>query len=251
MSEPSVSDLIQLLAPAWRNKRAVAVPQELAPPDMDAAYAVQEGMLDAIGKQAGGWKIGARSPDVAAQGAPLPAGGIHRDGAVLRRADFPVLGLELEIAFSLSYEFRDEAEAEDAAVLQAIDTMRVSVELVSSRVEGWPDVKPLIQLGDLQNHGALVIGEATAYDPAFDFLAPTVRFAAGDKVLFQSKGSNPAGDPRQLLPWVVRHCLRRSLPLPPGSVLTTGTYVGAHFEFGAGIVCGEIDGLPTLRFTIE
>ena len=129
--------------------------------------------------------------------------------------------------------------------------MRVSVELVSSRVEGWPQVPPLIQLGDLQNHGALVVGEALAYDPAFDFVSPALRFAVGDKVLFEGKGSNPAGDPRRLLPWLVRHCLRRGLPLPPGSVLTAGTYVGAHFEFGAGIVSGEIDGLPPLRFTLE
>ena len=246
-----MSELISLLSQAWRGKQALAIPPELTPPDTEAAYAVQEGLLDAIGQKAGGWKIGARSPEVAAQGAPLPAGGIHRNGAVLRRADFPVLGLELEIAFSLSYAFRDEAEAEDAAVLQAIDAMRISVELVSSRVAHWPDVAPLIQLGDLQNHGALVVGDAVAYDPAFDFLTPAVRFSAGGKVLFEGKGSNPAGDPRRLLPWVVRHCLRRGLALPAGSVLTTGTYIGAHFSFDAGEVAGEIEGLPSLHFTLE
>jgi 2-keto-4-pentenoate hydratase len=247
-----MSELTQLLAGAWRDKHVVAVPEHLAPRDMDAAYGVQETLLDAIGQKAGGWKIGARTPDGAAQGAPLPAAGIHGDGALLRRADFPVLGLELEIAFSLAQGF-DHADAGigEEEVLQSIASMRVAIELVSSRVVGFPQVPQLIQLSDLQNHGALVAGEAIAYDPDAPFLNPNLRFTVGDKVLFEGKGSNPAGDPRRLLPWVVRHCIARGLLLAGGSVLTTGTYVGAHFSPGAGVVVGDIEGFPSLRFTLE
>jgi len=247
-----MSELTSLLARAWRDNTAVAVPEQLAPAGNDAAYGVQEALLDAIGQQAGGWKIGARSSDAAAQGAPLPAAGIHRAGEAISRADFPVLGLELEIAFSLRRDFgAADADIADDDVLQAIASMRVSIELVSSRVAGWPNVSPLIQLGDLQNHGALVVGESIAYDPAANFLDPDLRFTAGGKILFEGKGSNPAGDPRRLLVWAVRHCAARGLTLPAGSILTTGTYVGAHFSPDAGIVSGEIAGFPTLQFTLE
>ena len=247
-----MSELTSLLARAWRDKNAVAVPEQLAPAGSDAAYGVQETLLDAIGQQAGGWKIGARAPDAAAQGAPLPAVGIHRDGAVISRAGFPVLGLELEIAFSLARDFgAADAGISDDGVLQAIASMRVSIELVSSRVAGWPKVSPLIQLGDLQNHGALVASEPIAYDAAANFLDPDLRFAAGGKVLFEGKGNNPAGDPRRLVAWAVRHCAERGLALPASSILTTGTYVGAHFAPDAGVVSGEIAGFPALQFTLE
>jgi 2-keto-4-pentenoate hydratase len=245
-----MSELSQLLAQAWQRHATAAIPPALEPADADAAFAAQIQLLDGIGDHAGGWKLGGK-PGAPIQGAPLPARGIHGNGAVLQCSDFPVLGLELEIAFSFGRAF-DAADAAltDSEIMAAVQTMRTSVEIVSSRIAGWPQVPPLTQLADLQNHGALVVGAAIAYAEDFPFTSPALRFSAGGKTLFEGQGSNPAGDPRRLLPWVVRHCIAKRLPLPAGSILTTGTYVGAHFSVGPSLVRGEIDGLPPLEFTL-
>jgi 2-keto-4-pentenoate hydratase len=244
-------ELSQLLGQAWKAHGTVAIPAGLDPADSDAAYLAQAGLLQAIGDEAGGWKLGARSADGPIQGAPLPSRGIHANGANLKCADFAVLGLELEIAFSFTRGFSPaDAALSDAQILACLQSMRASSEIVSSRVAGWPHIPQLVQLADLQNHGALVVGAPIAYDGNFPFVAPAVRFSIAGKTLFEGQGTNPAGDPRRLLPWVVRHCIARNLALPAGSVLTTGTYVGAHFSQGAGVVTGEIEGLPSLQFTL-
>ncbi len=247
-----MSDLPHLLARAWRDRDTVVIPEAIFPPNSDAAYAAQYRMLGALEDQAGGWKLGARSADGPIQGAPLPARGIYGGGAVLKCGDFPVLGLELEIAFCFERAFHaaDSAMSDDE-IMACVQSMRTSIEIVASRVAGWPQVPPLVQLADLQNHGALVVGEPIDYQQAFPFINPIVNFSIGGKSLFEGQGNNPAGDPRRLLPWVVRHCIARQLALPAGSVLTTGTYVGAHFSAGPGLVKGEIDGLPPLQFTLE
>jgi len=247
-----MSDLPHLLARAWSDRATVSIPEALVPADSDAAYAAQTGLLGAIEDHAGGWKLGSRSADGPIQGAPLPARGIYGGGAVLKCNDFPVLGLELEIAFCFGSAFHaaDSAMSDDE-IMACVQSMRTSIEIVASRVAGWPQVPQLVQLADLQNHGALVVGEPIDYAETFSFTNPTVHFSIGGKSLFEGQGSNPAGDPRRLLPWIVRHCLARQLPLPIGSILTTGTYVGAHFSAGPGLVKGEIDGLPALLFTLE
>jgi 2-keto-4-pentenoate hydratase len=247
-----MSDLPHLLARAWIDRGTVAIPETLVPADADAAYVAQYGLLGAIEDHAGGWKLGARSADGSIQGAPLPARGIYGGGAVLKCSDFPVLGLELEIAFSFGRAFNvADAALSDGEIMASVQSMRTSIEIVASRVAGWPQVPQLVQLADLQNHGALVVGEPIDYAETFPFVSPAAHFSIGGKILFEGQGNNPAGDPRRLLPWVVRHCIARQLPLPAGSVLTTGTYVGAHFSTGAGLVKGEIDGLPVLQFTLE
>ncbi len=120
-----------------------------------------------LGTHAGGWKIGAKTPasDAPIQGAPLPAEGVHRSGATLERSAFGKAGLELEVAFVLNRTFDAESGPySDADVIAAIDTVHASIEVVASRFATWPDVDKLWQLADLQNHGALVLGEGVPYE---------------------------------------------------------------------------------------
>jgi 2-keto-4-pentenoate hydratase len=243
--------LSSLLGNAYRTRAAVAVPGELEPDDAESAYVVQRQLLDEIDSAAGGWKIGAKSAAGPIQGAPLPVDGIYRSHAVLDRKHFPVVGLELEIAFTFGREFMPaDAAISDPEIIASLQTMLASIEIVSSRLAGWPHVPALTQLADLQNHGALIVGDAVDYHAAFPFQNPRLRLAIGETEIFNGSGSNPAGDPRRLLPWLVRHCIARGMPLPAGSILTTGSYTGIHFPAQAGVVSGEIDGLPPILFSL-
>lgn len=235
-------------APGAAPVEAASLPM---PPNADAAYLVQDRIVQLRGGLVGGWKVGAKAPGAPAQGAPLPADRVYASWARLRRADFAVCGLELEIAFRLARDFAPRETAyPDAEVLEAIDTMCATIEIVASRVKGWPDVGAELQLADLQNHGALVVGAELPYRSDFPFAKPAARFRFGGRDIGPATPANAAGDPRALLPWAVNHCTMRGQTFERTSVVTTGTLTGLFLLEGPGSAEGEIAGLPAVRLTV-
>jgi 2-keto-4-pentenoate hydratase len=222
------------------------------PADANAAYAIQHEILELRGAATGGWKIGAKSPTGPIQGAPLPCGDLHASGARLSRRAFPPLGLELEIAFRFGRAFEPRSEPySDEDVHAGIESMAATVEIVASRYAEWPGVDKLAQLADLQNHGALVVGEFTPYREDFPFVAPMLRFDFEGTDIVKGRPANPAGDPRRLLAWLVNHCTqRRGIALTPDMIVTTGSYTGMFFPTTTGTASGQIDGLGAVNLTL-
>ncbi|CAB3756396.1 2-keto-4-pentenoate hydratase [Burkholderia sp. MSh2] len=246
-------DLAARLAAGWQHGIAfAALPPELVPAGADAAYAVQAQLLRERRAAIGAWKVGAKQPDGPIQGAPLPDDCRHASGVTLPRGAFRPLGLELEIAFRFGRDFTPrEAAYTDDDVFDAIAQMGAAIEIVASRFHEWPDVAPAAQLADLQNHGALVLGEMTGYRADFPFVAPAPAFTFdGHDITGTTPGANPAGDPRRLLPWLVNHASRRGIALPAGTVVTTGSYTGMFFPQAAGTAVGRIAGLPPVSVTL-
>jgi len=226
---------------------------ELVPADADAAYAIQHEILALRSTQIAGWKVGAKALSGPIQGAPLPEDGLHASGVRLPRQSYAPLGLELEIVFRFGRSFNPSRKPyADDEVLAGITTMAAAVEIVASRFAAWPEVDKLAQLADLQNHGALVVGEAVPYRDAFPFVTPSLHFNYNhDPIVKDGWPSNPAGDPRRLLTWLVNHCtLGRGIALTPDMIVTTGSYTGMFFPAVAGVASGEIAGLPPVTLTL-
>lgn len=245
-------ELARLLATAQETgSPLVSLPPEFVPVDAAAAFAVQHRTLALRDKAIGGWKVGAKSPTGPIQGAPLPGDRILAAGAVVRCEDYPVLGLELEIAFRFGRVFEPSTEPyADEVVLAGVASMLATIEIVSSRFAQWPDVDKLCQLADLQNHGALACGEAVAYSADFSFATPSLAFMFDGVDIVKSPVANPAGDPRRLLAWVVNHCTAQGITVDSDVVVTTGSYTGMHFASAPGTVSGEIRGLPAVSLTL-
>ncbi|SEJ87687.1 2-keto-4-pentenoate hydratase [Paraburkholderia diazotrophica] len=226
---------------------------ELIPADASAAYAIQHELLASRGARIGGWKIGAKSTEGAIQGAPLPSTDLHADGARLPRAHYKPLGLELEIAFRFNRRFEPAEDAyHEVEVLDAIDSMAATIEIVASRFEQWPNVDKLAQLADLQNHGALIVGEFTKYRRDFPFVAPSLTFSFEGRDVVKAAPSNPCGDPRRLLTWLVNHCTQHcGIAVTPDMIVTTGSYTGMFFPQEAGTARGHIEGLAPVSVTLE
>jgi 2-keto-4-pentenoate hydratase len=246
--------LIQQLADARADHTTLAsLSPELIPADMSAAYAIQHALLATHGARIGGWKIGAKSADGAIQGAPLPSTDLHADGAHLPRAHYKPLGLELEIAFRFGRSFEPADSAwHEVEVLDAIDSMAATIEIVASRFAQWPNVDKLAQLADLQNHGALIVGEFTKYRRDFPFVAPALSFTFEGQDVVKATPANPCGDPRRLLTWLVNHCTQHHrIAVTPDMILTTGSYTGMYFPQHSGTARGQIDGLGPVSVTLE
>lgn len=221
----------------------------LTPADANEAYVVQQSVLAELGGCAG-YKIGAASPSAEPSYAPLPARRVFGAAKGVRLADYTRLGLELEIAFSFAEDI-DRTFAERAEdTLDAIDTMSVVVEVVDSRYEGWPKIDPLLQLADLQNNGALVIGDSRPYDKNFDFASPQVSFRCGQHEIFSGRAKHAAGDPRRLVAWLVAQTLRHGHSIPARTVLTTGSYTPLYMATEPARVQGTIEGFGCIEFEI-
>jgi 2-keto-4-pentenoate hydratase len=246
--------LSQQLADARADHSTLAsLSPDLVPADTNAAYAIQHALLATRGARIGGWKIGAKSAEGAIQGAPLPSTDLHVDGTRLPRAHYQPLGLELEIAFRFGRTFEPSTSAyHEVEVLDAIDSMGATIEIVASRFAQWPNVDKLAQLADLQNHGALIVGEFTKYRRDFPFVAPSLGFTFEGNDLVKATPSNPCGDPRRLLTWLVNHCTQQQrIAVTPDMILTTGSYTGMFFPQQAGTARGQIDGLAPVSVTLE
>ena len=246
------SSLSLRLADARRDRVTLdALPPEQIPADASAAYAIQHEILSASGARIGGWKIGAKSASGPIQGAPLPAVDLHADGARLSREGFAPLGLELEIAFRFGRRFEPSTTpyGEDE-VNAGIGSIGATIEVVASRYAAWPDVEKLAQLADLQNHGALVVGEFTPYRDDFPFVAPSLRFSFDGHDVVETTPANPAGDPRRLLTWLVNHASSRGIAVTPEMVVTAGSYTGMFFPRKAGTASGRIEGLAPVSVTL-
>lgn len=229
----------------------VVVPIVLEPASAEEAYLAQRAFLKQAGARIGGWKVGAKSPDGPIQGAPLPQKGIHPTTTMLRREQFPVFGVELEIMFRFGRDFLPgDPEPDEAEVLESIAAVATSIEIVSSRLREWPEAPRLNQLADLQNHGALITSDFVDYDRGFNFMRPYTHLTFRGEDIFKGPGVNPAGDPRRLLHWVVRHCRREGYPLTAGTVITTGSYTGMHFPQEKGMFIGQIEDLPPIELEV-
>ncbi|BBQ01821.1 hydratase (plasmid) [Burkholderia sp. SFA1] len=224
------------------------LPEGARPASADEAYAAQEATVRFLRADIGGWKVGAKSSDGPIQGAPLPADGMHKTGARLALDAFGKPGLELEVAFRLGRRFEPgRGPYRDEDVLAAIESVHASIEVVASRFAAWPDVEKPWQLADLQNHGALIVGEGVPYDAAFPFVSPAMTFTFDGAPLFQGAPANPAGDPRRLLAWTVNHSVSRGLAVERGTVITAGSYTGLAFPGRPGTATGVIEGLPAVE----
>lgn len=246
------TSLSRRLADARRDRVTLdALPPDQIPADADAAYAIQHEILNLSGARIGGWKIGAKSASGPIQGAPLPDLDLHANGARLLREGFAPLGLELEIAFRFGRRFDPSTTpySEDE-VKAGIGSIGATIEIVASRYAAWPDIDKLAQLADLQNHGALIVGEFTSYLEDFPFVAPSLSFSFDGHNMIEVAPANPAGDPRRLLTWLVNHASSRGIAVTPEMVVTTGSYTGMFFPRKAGTATGHIEGLAPVSVTL-
>ncbi len=242
--------LTTLLAQAFQTGNRIPAPLPLQPAGRAAAYQVQEAVVMALGEGVAAWKVGTAPAPDEVWGSPLPGCCVHHSPGHLQRQPGSIFGLELEIAFRFSRAFSAEAlPRDDEEILAALDAMALAVEVVSSRYQGWPDVPDLLKLADLQNHGALVVGNPVPYRSGYPFLSPQGALRIDGSDVSKQPLGNPAGDPRRLLAPFVRQCALRGLPVQPQHWITTGSYSGIFFVDRPGNAVGELEGFPILNLS--
>ncbi|MEJ5989390.1 fumarylacetoacetate hydrolase family protein [Ramlibacter sp. PS3R-8] len=228
----SVQAVAAVLLQARRDHQAAdAAGLETLLQSPEDAYAVQE----QVGRSADWfstgvplhWKSGGPSRSAALTHAGLPPRNVFSSPADARGCPFHHRLIEAEVALRLARDVSPDDAAklshEDAATL--VDGMTVSIEIVDSRWQQFPETSALLKLADQQSHGALVLGEWRPF-AARDWSRQTCVVQIGQGAPASFRGSLSLGDPAWGLPIWLRHVTRQGASVPRGTIVTTGTWCG-------------------------
>lgn len=219
----------------------------LPPGDLVTAYAIQALVAEGLGPVAA-FKCGAPSAVAEPMGAAIPAACLASDGAALAGLMVPLV--EVEVAFTMARDLppRDRPYTR-TELLAALGPARPALELVESRLEGFPSCDLAWQIADLQNHGRLVLGaenpdwltEAGADIDINAFLD------IGGEVQEPRLNANSAGDLFRPFLWLLNEGPARRRGLRRGDVVTTGSCSGSLPIRPGQSVIGTITGLGSVR----
>ncbi len=237
-----------LLIAARRGFTRFAPPAAGGPKEVADAYRVQDLVLRALGP-AGGWKVGAAKPGDVPTIAPIGAGGVRPSPAIWPARELGMIGVEAEIAFTVGRDLPAGAELDDRELHAAVTSVHAAIEVVDTRLLGWPEVDPLWKLADNQNNAGLAVqpgGVPWDRRPLGD--AP-VRLSVDGRVLHEKTGGNTAGEPVWLLEWAIRHLCRERGGVPAGTLITTGSTTGLDVVRPGTSVVAEFPGIGRAEVT--
>ncbi len=217
----------ELLLEARRTVKPIDdLPPEIAPRTLEEAYYVQDLMLNAIGK-AGGWKVGAMSPDGTPFYAPMPVDGFATSGERISREYRRLRGVEAEIAFLMGKDLppRSTPYSRDELV-DAIASCHPAIELLESGLLNPDAVDRLTAIADLQSNGGFISGSAVEGWQDFDFAKESAQMNL-DGFVRVANGKNAAGgDLLRLVLWLANEAQSRTGGLLAGQWVTTGSWTG-------------------------
>jgi 2-keto-4-pentenoate hydratase len=86
----------------------------------------------------------------------------------------------------------------------------------------------MLRLADQLLHGSLVVGTGIPWHGSFDWKAQAATVSRNGKVVVETTGAHPLGDPTYLLGWLAAHAAERGVPLDAGDIVTAGTWTGVY-----------------------
>ena len=251
-----------LLAQHRLKERMTPLSGALAPADLEAAYAVQDALIEErllAGRMVGGWKVALTTP-VMQQfvGIDHPCAGaidrewIYRSPAVLSAGDYVNLGVESEIAVRIGEDMRAEAGSYDrASVADSVAACMPAIEIVDDRFWDYDsaDVRDLVADNAL-NFGC-VLGPETTDWRGLDLGSITGRMRINAEVVGEGRGADVLGHPFEALAWLANHLVERGRWLREDDVVLLGSIVSTRWLEAGECMATEIDGLGRAELEVR
>lgn len=227
--------------------------------DIDAAYAVQQLLIDeriAAGARVVGRKIGLTSPAVQNQfGVGRPDFGVLLDDMVVADGDAIDLGafiqprVEGEIAFVLGHDI-DNPAASVVDVLRATDFLLPAIEIVDSRITAW-DIRITDTVADNASSGMVVLG-TTPYSPVgLDLTEVAMNLEHLGQPVSTGMGAACLNSPVSAVAWLAREVSRRGQPLRTGDIVMSGALGPMVGVQAAGRLRVDLSGLGHVEAVFE
>jgi len=249
-TQDAISAAVERLSQAQATRVPCAAVRDLiGTDDLPAAYAVQQGLVQARiagGVTVVGRKIGATSKAVQDQlGVDQPdfgyllsdmdvSGGASPGADPISMRTLVQPRVEAEVAFRLAKDIDpdDEAEITLELVRDAVEVALPALEIVDSRIENW-DIKFTDTVADNASSGLFVVGDEgrtlSELEPRDVVMSLTIN---GEE---RSAGTGAAclGDPLEALRWLAVQAYRFGDPLRAGHLILSGA-LGPFVPFAAG-----------------
>ena len=221
----------------------------VVPTTVDEAYRVQDLVAASLGPITG-WKVGAVDEKSEPFCSPVLADGIM----ALERGPFrcrATTGIEVEIAFRMARAFPASAKApSEAAVVAAIGSAHVAMELCVTRLQTGSKSPALVNLADNGMNFGFVMGPEVAGWRAIDAHRQGARAVVDGKIVVETTGGHSQKDLLKLLVWQVGHVVTRRGGLAAGAVIATGSWTGIHWVEVPAKVAGAFPGLGAMELAL-
>ena len=214
------------------------VPQKLLPITLTEAYAIQAKLvaklLESIDSERFGWKIGCTSAgaqrllntDAPIYGQMFEAWR-HGSGVQLDSADFQMLVIEPEFAFTLNQNVPNGQYDADS-ILPFVSNVIPSIEIVHHHLGGWDRFDAPKVVADNAIHGAWVAGDPTADVTGLDLPNHAVTLYADGVEVSKGFGRIALGNPLSALAWLANELPKYGHQLHAGEVVTTGVCMNVY-----------------------
>lgn len=229
--------------------------------DLDAAYAVQQGLVQArlaAGATVVGRKIGATSKAVQDQlGVDQPdfgyllsdmdvSAGARPGGGPVSMRTLVQPRVEAEVAFRLGRDVDvPEEQITLAFVREAVDVALPALEIVDSRIADWR-IGFTDTVADNASSGLFVVGEEGRPLGELEPVDAEMSLSINGEVRSSGIGAACLGDPLEALRWLAVQSARYGDPLRAGQLVLSGA-LGPFVPFGPGDrVEASISGFDTL-----
>ncbi|HYG93820.1 MAG TPA: fumarylacetoacetate hydrolase family protein [Nocardioides sp.] len=243
-SQDAVAAAVDRLARAQESRVPCAAVRDLiGSDDLDAAYRVQQGLVQRRldgGVTVVGRKIGATSEAVQRQlGMDQPDFGYllsDMDVSDHRPVSMRTLvqpRVEAEVAFVLGRDLDlPEEQLTIEAVRAAIETVLPALEVVDSRIEGW-DIGFTDTVADNASSGLFVVGREGRKLDEVEPREATMSLTVNGEERSAGTGEACLGDPLEALRWLAVQAGRFGDPLRAGHLILSGA-LGPFVPFAPG-----------------
>jgi 2-keto-4-pentenoate hydratase len=256
-SPAGLKSVANTLLGALKTARPCGPVRDLLDGDLDAAYAVQELLIQSrvsTRNRRIGRKVGLTAPAVQRQlGVDQPDFGVllsemqRGEDEQIPHDRLIAPRIEAEIAFIMG---RDVEAIDRDSVLAAVDYVAPALEIVDSRVAGW-DIGIVDTVADNASSAYFVLGAGKAtlngYVPAGAEMIMTINGQQAS----MGTGADCLGDPVNALLWVAETAAALGRPLRAGEIVLSGA-LGPMAPLNAGdIVEARIGGLGTVTASVS
>jgi len=209
------------------------------PPDLPAAYAVQDAAIELVPDSIAGWKVGLIGKDAAAVfkqdrlAGPIFARSV-REARPGVSVGFPVFrggfaAVEAEFLLRLGHDApADRFEWTHADARALVAAVHVGIETAGSPLATINDLGPTAIVSDFGNNAGLIVGpplpnwRTTGVE---NWQCETYVDAAA---VGRGHAGVPPGGPFESLRFLLEICARRARPLTAGTWVSTGAITGVH-----------------------
>ena len=259
LDEAAVDRAASVLYDARRARRVIpGLPADVAPRDLDDAYAIADRLAEQVGDDVAGWYCACTNPEIQAllglhepYRARIFAQALHASPATLQAADFPPLVLECEVAFRLGCDLPPRAGPYTRAeVADAVASLHGSIEVVAGHLHDWPRQNVFAVIADNGTDGALIVGDGVADWRGLDLPGLAVALAVDGVTVQAGSGANVLGDPLTAFTWLANERAVAGAGLRAGFTCNTGTTTPMHPVTAPCTAVADFGPLGTVRLTI-